>query len=397
MSEIDKIKIYRLRGDDRKYLIYDLTESHKKGRLLYDFSHWIKQDKAHRKRIDYDEWIKIKEFLAQPGTHYIRQNRIDPQTLRLYYESDNNSEYADALGPYKIDDNSFGTYLHEISLSKQQPNMTNDKLCNWTNSVTSDWANWVYDDKPTVTAVSNIEDRLKTVTITANETAAAISNFKNEIKNIKGENEMDTNKIFGKFDFGKVTNDKVRMSPYGLAVKNTDGTWVSYDIENDSIMNVDVFNFDGANFLFKIPVALEQVAAGDMIIHNRTPKFVKHINPDKTLYVVDICSGEVTTVIPTKSPFGFNFVTKVINVLGDFKATTDSPFGNMLPFMLMSGNVGSKDMLPLMLMSGGKFDMSNPLMMYAFMSDGNSADNLLPFLLMNSIGNTTAYGDKTNA
>lgn len=202
---------------------------------------------------------------------------------------------------------------------------------------------------------------------------------------------METSKSFGKFDFGKVSGDKVRMSPYGLAVKNTDGTWVSYDIANDSIMNVDVFNFDGANFLFKIPVAIDQITTGDMIVHNRTPKFVKHINPDKTLYVVDIASGEISTVLPTKSPFGFNFITKVVNVLGDMKANAESPFGNMLPLMLM-GDVNMNDMLPLiMMMNGGQLDMSNPMMLYALMSKGNS--DMLPFLLMNSIGN----GVKTNA
>ena len=46
-----------------------------------------------------------------------------------------------------------------------------------------------------------------------------------------------------KFDFGPCTNDNVRMSTYGLAVKNGNDEWVSYDPNSDQIINVDLLNF----------------------------------------------------------------------------------------------------------------------------------------------------------
>lgn len=256
----------------------------------------------------------------------------------------------------------------------------------------SKWSNMkgVCDD---ISATISVNDNYSnTITsATAGISIIEIDELKNEIKKaIKENNKMETSKMFGKFDFGKVSSDKVRMSPYGLAVKNTDGTWVAYDAAAGAIMNVDVFNFDGSNFLYKVPVAINQVAVGDIVVHNRAPKFVKTINDD-TLVVVDIISGEIATILPTKSPFGFNFITKIMNLLGNFTANAESPFGNMLPFMLM-GDSNTNDMLPLiMMMNGGQFDMSNPLMLYALMGKGNN--DMLPFLLMNSIGN----GVKTNA
>ena len=73
--------------------------------------------------------------------------------------------------------------------------------------------------------------------------------------------------FFKNFEFGPVKNDTVRLSPYGLAVKNLDGSWVSYDAASDSIIDVDVFNFEGKNLIYKIPAAPHTVRAGDMIVH----------------------------------------------------------------------------------------------------------------------------------
>lgn len=363
-------------------------------RLLNDFAYWLKKDKEHHVRLDYDDWCKLKDFLTSHkyDEYFIKYNEFDKNMVRIYGKNLTTATYVN-IGPFELNDNSFGTFLYEAFLSKKET----IKFMNFIDSdelnIPLTWHNSTMDYNNMASTIDISDNYSKTITncTYTNE----IDEIKNEIKEIKKEikenNKMETSKMFGKFDFGKVSSDKVRMSPYGLAVKNTDGTWVSYDIANDSIMNVDVFNFDGANFLFKIPVAIDQVADGDMIVHNRTPKFVKHINPDKTLYVVDIASGEISTVLPTKSPFGFNFITKVINVLGDMKANADSPFGNMLPLMLM-GDANMNDMLPLiMMMNGGQLDMSNPMMLYALMSKGNS--DMLPFLLMNSIGNR----GKTNA
>lgn len=365
--------------------------------LLNDFAHWLKKDKEHYVRLDYDDWCKLKDFLTnhEYDEYFIKYNEFDKNMVRIYGKNLTTATYAN-IGPFELNDNSFGTFLYETFLSKKE-------TIRFMNFIDSDELSIPLTGYNSTINCSNmastigINDNYGT-TITNWTYANEIEEIKNKIKEIKNEikenNKMETSKIFGKFDFGKVSGDKVRMSPYGLAVKNTDGTWVAYDATAGAIMNVDVFNFDGSNFLYKVPVAINQVAVGDIVVHNRAPKFVKTVNDD-TLVVVDIVSGEIATILPTKSPFGFNFITKIMNLLGNFTANADNPFGNMLPFMLM-GDSNTNDMLPfIMMMNGGQFDMSNPLMLYALMGKGNN--DMLPFLLMNSIGNTSANGDKTNA
>ena len=187
------------------------------------------------------------------------------------------------------------------------------------------------------------------------------------------------------FDFGPVNSQVVRMSMYGLAVKNKAGTWVSYDTASGNIVDVDVFNFDGAKFLYKMPVAIKDIAAGDVVIHNGAPMFVLNVANDKTLTVVDVISGERKDIMLATSPFGFNFATKVVNFLGNMvngAATAENPFGNMWMLMAMSGDTKMDDMLPMALMMNGSMDMSNPMMMWALM--GNRTND--PMMLAMAMG-----------
>ena len=179
------------------------------------------------------------------------------------------------------------------------------------------------------------------------------------------------------FDFGPMNANVVRMSIYGLAVKNKTGSWVAYDAKNEEIMDVDVFNFDGSKFMYRMPVAINDVAAGDVIVHMSVPMFVVGKSEDgKAVYAVDPVAGERKEIMLTKSPFGFNFVTKVVNFLGNaFNADASNPFGNLgLMMMLSEDNAGVKDMLPFMLMANGGnangFDLSNPMVMYMMCKDG---------------------------
>ncbi len=207
--------------------------------------------------------------------------------------------------------------------------------------------------------------------------------IKEEITNNKNEEKKEM-KGFN-FDFGPCTGDQVRMSMYGLAVKNAAGTYVSYNPKSGDIIDVDVLNFDGAKFMYKIPVAIKDIAVGDIIVHNRKPMFVTGVPSanENTITCVDVCAGEMKAVIPTTNMFGFNFITKIVsffNTVGDNAPTPDAPFGNMLPFMLM--NEGETiDPMMMMLMMGGKMDMSNPMMMYFMLKDNKNSD-LLPLMFM---------------
>lgn len=215
---------------------------------------------------------------------------------------------------------------------------------------------------------------------------AQIESLKTNISENKKEKE-DMN-FFKNFEFGPVKNDTVRLSPYGLAVKNLDNSWVSYDGASDSIIDVDVFNFEGKNLIYKIPAAPQSIRIGDMIVHQGKAMYVLHDveEGDTSIVVIDPRAGESKEILPTRSPFGFNFVTKLVSLLdmSGIGANTDSPFGNLLPLAMM----GDKDcdagtMMAMMMMNNGdcNFDISNPMMMYALMS-GDNKDMLLPMMLM---------------
>lgn len=192
------------------------------------------------------------------------------------------------------------------------------------------------------------------------------------------------NKIFN-FDFGPLKSDNVRMSMYGLAVKNRDGNYVAWDKENENILNVDILNFNGDGLMYKMPVPIKDIKDGDIIIHNRVPMFVVAVY-EKTLGVIDIYSGESKTIILFKSPFGFDFATKVVSII-DFGAMSDgapsedNPFGSMWPFLMLNGS-DSIDPMMLALMCAGKGDSVNPMMMYALLASKGNNDNLLPLMLV---------------
>lgn len=216
---------------------------------------------------------------------------------------------------------------------------------------------------------------------------AQIESIKTNISENK-EEKKDMN-FFKNFEFGPVKDGNVRLSPYGLAVKNLDGSWVSYNAASDSIIDVDVFNFEGKNLIYKIPAAPHTVHAGDMIVHQGKGMYVLTdvCEGDTCVSVIDPRAGESKEILFTKSPFGFTFVTKLVSLLdmSGINANTDNPFGNLWPLALM----GDKDcdaatMMAFMMMNnseGCNFDMSNPMMMYALMG-GDNKDMLLPMMLM---------------
>lgn len=236
-------------------------------------------------------------------------------------------------------------------------------------------------------SVSPVQGSWGTVTISSD-----VDNLKNELNNVRKEIDKLTKKdkenknMMFNFDFGKVTSDAVRVSMYGVAVKSVDGRYVSYDSKTHSIMDVEILNMPAGDFLYKMPVAIKDIKAGDVVIHNRVPMFVVETH-ESTLKVIDIREGSEKEIYLTKSPFGFNFATKVVSLMDmtGGKADESNPFGNMLPFMLMGENKDFDPMM-LMLMNGGKMDMSNPMMMYFLMKDTNHKDMLPLLMMMNAKG-----------
>ena len=203
------------------------------------------------------------------------------------------------------------------------------------------------------------------------------------------ENRKENEKMKGfNFDFGPC-GSTVRLSMYGMAIQNIAGEWVSYNPASKEIVNVDVFNMpDGGKYMYKMPVAIKDVKEGDIIIHNRVPMFVTKVN-GKTFEVTDVRAGEAKTIIPATNMFGFNFLTKVVSMLGSFgpAPTADNPFGNMLPLLMMSEGKDIDPMMLMFMMGGQGANMfSNPMMMYFLMKDNKDIDPMLMFMMMNNNG-----------
>lgn len=211
----------------------------------------------------------------------------------------------------------------------------------------------------------------------------------------KKENESMMNGL--KFEFGPCTNDNVKISMYGLAIRNNAGTWVSYNRTSGEIVDVDIFNFDGGNFLFKMPVALKEVKIGDIVIHNKVPVFVTAVEEGK-LIAVDVRAGEEKSIIPTKNMFGFDFITKVVSVLDAVQGapTPNEPFGNMLPFLMLQDGKMDKNMaLMLMMNQGNNVFANNPMMLYFMMSNDGKDCDMLPLMLMMNGGFAAPAASKT--
>ena len=231
-----------------------------------------------------------------------------------------------------------------------------------------------------------------TISLTDNIEDTARKVFNEEWNKRKENDKMK----FGNFDFGPCANDNVRMSMYGIAIKNAAGTYVSYDAASGEIINVDVFNFDGGKYMFKLPVAIKDVKVGDVIIHNRTPMFVVGFAENTgDLIAVDIRAGEKKTIMPMRNMFHFDFVTKIVSLFdmnGVTQPSSDMPFGNMLPLMMMSDDNKDMDMKDILMMSmlanGGNMSNMNPMLLYFLASDeadGTSMkDKLLPMMLLSN-------------
>ena len=265
-----------------------------------------------------------------------------------------------------------GTYLadnYDITLSNKT--LATTPPSNATKITTID-RNYYTTADTIITGTYSINDSVTELSDRVAALETKINNKKEGKENMKGF----------KFDFGTCEKDNVRVSMYGLAIQNAEGTWVSYDVKNNSIIDVDLLNIDCRKYMFKLPVAIKDIKIGDIIIHNRKPMFVTSVKDG--IKVVDVHAGEAKEIMLTKSMFGFDFATKVVSMFdfGSVNASADSPFGNMLPLLLMSE--GEKNINPMMLymmmQQQGNSASIDPMMMMLMMGDDNK--DMLPLMFM---------------
>lgn len=364
--------------------------------VLDNFSKAVKEKQY--KRIDYELWRDLKQ--DKEVEIYLDTNSIHDY-VDIYWYGDHYYE------TFRIDDGSLGEYLYHIFCSHRACQEGLQTFSNSISNVTENisglkdaWEQYsktykVVDISSTETGYSSYyqpnsislevkQDNFyidkKTINEIIDEATGA------SIKNNKEKDNMSN--LFKNFEFGSCENDNVKMSMFGVAVKNPAGTWVAYDTKSDNVIDVDILNFS-AKYLYKMPVALKDVKVGDTVIHNCKPIFVTAIE-DNRVIGIDPSAGEEKAILPTTNMFGFNFITKIVNLFGDLSAgvSADSPFGNTLPLMMLADGKND-DMLPLLfMMNGGQVDMSNPMMMYFLMKDGKAGNDMLPFLMMSNFQNS---------
>ena len=334
--------------------------------IMEDFRKKV-HDTGEYDRIGYPQW---KELMAATKIH-------------VFYNESNETFEITLFGPYGKFEGYTSFRVDEATLTGKKT--FGDYLATYVVHIPDEEEKQqLSTNYNTVTAYANLD-----TVISASTSNLSDCIYETKPKTTQKENNKMDNKIFN-FDFGPVKGDNIRMSMYGLAVKNRDGNYVAWDKVNENIMNVDILNFNGDGLMYKVPVAIKDIKDGDIVIHNKVPMFVLEVF-EKSLDVIDIYSGERKSIILSRSPFGFDFATKVISLI-DFGAmggatpSEDNPFGNMWP-LLMLGDSGSIDPMMLALMCASKGDCANPMMMYALLASKGNNDNLLPLMLMMNGGN----------
>lgn len=379
--------------------------------LLESFSNYASKEVGRYKRIRYEKWKRLRDvdsweirfsddYIPQDCFYSLLRNGITVRAIKGD-PADENSETE--LFEFQAEDGSFGSFLEyermegvlllmssmfdenifaDISVSATK---ASDAISTLSTTISDyDYCTCTKADYVTPSNFCTGTITTGSATIEINGDVILNGTLKmNEDKGDKKTMNMNLN-----LDFGNCKNDNIRLSPYGIAVRNAKlGTWVSYDPKGKKTIDVNDFVMDGT-YLYKLPVAIKDVKAGDVVLHNKVPVYVEKIEDGKLL-VIDPVESEEKIVLPITNMFGFNFVTKVVSIMDMYGVapTADSPFGNMLPFMMASN--GNIDPVMLMLMSGKAADFtSNPMMLYFLLDNkGNKNDNLLPLMMM--LGSTS--------
>lgn len=336
---------------------------------LDEFSRAVYQHK--NPKMNYESWRRLKGITEKLGT-------IIPITFIPKGENcDGYKNYLvdcskGGLGSYPITvPNKFINLLQEIETDEPRKinkiNNTYKKVDDKNVDDSSMTANTLNDycTASSSTIKSTIDDILQyynpSTTIPIDSCWATTSvypsySYPNNLSNtIQKEEEKTMNIPTMKFDFGPADSNSVAMSPYGLAIQYN-GNWYAYNAKEDQTIDVTGMTFSFKNMIYKMPVAVNQIAVGDLIYHQKRPMYVIAAPEGASIKVIDLAASEQKTVIPVANMFGFNYVTKIAPLfnLGTITPSTDNPFGNIMPMMMMSSlfedNKSDNDVMQMMFM-----------------------------------------------
>mgnify|MGYP004515931815 FL=1 len=178
--------------------------------------------------------------------------------------------------------------------------------------------------------------------------------------------ENDTMKMPAmNFDFGPFTEPGVvALSPYGIAIRATKGEYLTYNAATGATVDVTGFTFDFQKMIYKMPAAIKDLRAGDMVLHRGKPMYVQSVEEDG-IHCIDILNSEAKVIVPVTSIFGFNYITKVVSLMNVNAGapSADNPFGNIMPYMFMQSMLSDGD---------NDGDMSKMLMLSMMMNGGST-------------------------
>lgn len=212
----------------------------------------------------------------------------------------------------------------------------------------------------------------------------------NSIDNTKEEKSM-FDKMMKNIEFGKVNTSDLAYTFNGICFRDADGNYTSLNPDGtftnvyDMVMDIPIY---------VMPVGKDQIKVGDIIKYFDKWVMIAQID-NTTITTIDPWTREIRVIIPEKSVFGFDYYTKVIDIFSSFNVNADSsnPFGNILPFMMMSDK-SDIDPMMFMMMNGQNLNGMNPMMMY-MMSKNSTAggkDSMLPLMMMMNNG---MFGDNS--
>ncbi|CAG7581596.1 MAG: gp39 [uncultured marine phage] len=162
-------------------------------------------------------------------------------------------------------------------------------------------------------------------------------------------------------EMGPVKGSQFKMSLMGGIAVAVDGGYTSYNPETGELTDVTGFTMDMDGMFYTMPA--QKAAVGDLVSSKHGYGYVIKSGKNKTTLL--LLDGTEVKITSTKSPFGFNFVTKVVSVM-DMGGAEGGIFGDMNPMMLMmmnqnggSGNMfGGDNLMNMFMMSqmtGGSF------------------------------------------
>lgn len=304
---------------------------------------------------------------------------INPLIITLYYDYLRPSEEF-------IFDNSKIIFHMQIAMADYYSNLTNTATTTTSNS-------WSVNTTTTADLINNYSN-YATTTVPYNDIYATVERTTTDmIREIVDDYEKEKEKNMNtNFSFGPYNTSNMRLSIYGIAIKNNADKWVSYDKKTHNLVDVEVLNFNisSKKVFFKLPKPIAEVKAGDIILHNYKPMFVEKVREDGKFEAIDPTQGTMVIILPLTSPFGFNFVESIISLTDMMpSATADNPFGNFLPLLLANDEDNSNIGLMMMLMNQNKTMNMDPNMLMLLMGNGDNLGTYMMLQMMNNNNKTS--------